>query len=157
MLGKCMPREYFVSKNPSLFVDASCNTDEKSKFISYRMVICHAMHKLMRDQKIEKEKIKSYITELQKFKSQDITNCDFFETRMLAQSQDIVIIDKTEGCYPLVLRAISNDADRVDAFENSITDLTKSFDQIYEIINSRKEKEFDEVTHCKLEKLFNYG
>ncbi len=151
-----MPREYTVSKNPSLFVDASCNTDEKSKFISYRMVVCHAMHKLLSSGRIEKEQLKAYIIELQKFKLQNIANDNFFETRLLAESQDIVIIDKTEGCYPLVLRSIATDIDRIDAFENSVNDIARSFDKIYETINSRKEKEFDEVTHCKLEKLFNY-
>ncbi len=44
-----MPNRYEVNENPLLFIDNHCGNDRPNGggYISYRMVICHGIFKLM--------------------------------------------------------------------------------------------------------------
>lgn len=154
-----MPHFYKVNKEPHLFIDARCKGDSKQieGYISYRMVICNAI-KYSIDQKSSKEDIKTFLKELDYIENTTLNQNNFFEIHPLIDEAGVVIIDKSKGCYPLVLYGDKADNKffdetlRISAFKVAKDDILKNYEKIYNEING---SEFNEALHCKLEHIFN--
>lgn len=149
-----MPKQYLVSQKPYLFVDAMCETYEESQYISYRMVLCHAIHHAIHELKANKEDIHNRVKALSEFGIKAIPNgdFDFLETRILTDHEGVLVVDHTDGCYPLVLRFNAYASDRKDGFKMALKNIDNQFEDIYNILTRPA---FDEAIHCKLEHYFN--
>lgn len=154
-----MPVKYEVNVNPHLFIDAKCKggKTQEEGYISYRMVICHAIKYCVTDE-ISQDDIRNNINKLANdIEKEPLDMHNFFETYISGNNGPIIIIDRSKGCYPLILYR-SNDKSkkfnqRIDAFKISAQDILEHFDDIYLEIQSAQE--FNEALHCKLEHLFN--
>jgi len=156
-----MPKLYKVNDDSGLFVDKQCASGKSSGYISYRMVICHAIFHDIKEIKLAKETIKANLnklsTQLENFNT--FENSDFFESYPIANTSHgniVVIIDKTNGCYPLVLH---NNKDlpkefRIFAFQKSLKDINQHFDKIFEAMQGSTK--FDTTLHDKLEQYFDF-
>lgn len=150
-----MPKQYSVNRLPDLFIDKRCRISPEG-YISYRMIICHAIHAL-HIKRESKETIKIELSNLaENLDKNSIDSRLLFETHILKDDNPdkklIVIIDKNDGCYPLVLYEHSETPIyRVSAFQDAIEDINSQFESMYDIICNNN---FDEELHKMLDDKF---
>lgn len=155
-----MPKVYEVNRHPEVYMDQHATQGSASRYISYRMVICHAIYHDFKIKELTKSEIKNNIEELlNKIETERIQNNNFFETYPLPETihgNMVVLVDKTEGCYPLVLHKDKNlpKVYRIHAFNDAIKNVSSNFDAIFSVIENAEN--FDNNTHEKLKKHFKF-
>jgi hypothetical protein len=149
-----MAKLYKVNEVPNMFIDANCKIKEEG-YISYRMVICHALFVLINEKNLDQTTIEKKIDLL--FKELDekaINDQSFFETYPV-EDKLIVIIDRTDGCYPMILyKNPPKGEERISGFKAALQDVKRNIPKIYNIIKTNR---FNETLHCKLEHCFTYS
>lgn len=145
-----------VNKEEKLFIDKHCTKGSESRYISYRMVICHAIHHNLKERGFTQEQIKENLAELlKKLGKEKIQNDKFFEAYPIFNTfhgNMILVIDKSEGCYPLVLHDGQTSENRISAFKESLENVDKKFDKIIGVIENSTG--FNNVLHDKLNEFF---
>lgn len=154
-----MSREYKILEDENkawIFVDK--HSHWPSEYISYRHVIAQAIHCFRR---FPNNGAKIYIDEFKKAwdslaysweGEESFLKIYWILTQENGNSKKYaVIIDKTHGCYPLVL----DSDERVKAFNNSLTDIVNNFDKVIDIL--KLEERWTETLQNKLEEIYQFN
>lgn len=105
-------------------------------WVSYRYVICHAMwYKLKNhlDTKSVKKKFKEFFDAIKIRKEHYTKDGKFLDIRRLEKSDDILVIDKTHGCYPLLLTK-----KRWHDFKSALEEVMQKMENILKVLKRHK-------------------
>ncbi len=158
-----MPIEYLACSSPNLLMDAGSPTGQTG-YISYRMVICHAIHFFTRTND-DRQAAQNLVQQLLNIETNiDIPNLFLsYNFSFHNQNLGVVLIDRTRGSYPLVLynntsspeQGNGQHIERLNAFMAAIRNIDERFDDIFRvIINSQ---EFDQNLFNELASFFEFG
>lgn len=128
--------------------------------ISYRYVICHSLLSYLNS--VQFDKVKG-LEVLQKLKERieskrDFHEDDFIEMFPLSEDWGFVIVDQSDGIYPLVIYSQKRETDlgvvkhseRVSAFDVSLYDVIEKYDAIYDALNQHGLIDWDKDFQEKL-------
>ena len=108
------------SKIDWIFLQKNQKSANNEEIISYRHVICQALHRIKSEKDCE-EKLKNFYESFKNKKP--YTDESFFELYFFVSDRDptaAVLIDRTKGCYPLILDSYNN---RQPAFAASLKNM----------------------------------
>ena len=113
------------------------NNEVSHNWVSYRLVICHALWVLLFscDDKTDAKKcFNSFIESLEGDEEKYDSSPEFLDIRRFNDG-DVLIIDKTEGCYPLLLHIADK---KLTAFKMALKNVKDNIDSILDILESCK-------------------
>ena len=134
-----MPRNLKILKENEWFL----GKDEKQDYpVCYRYVICYSLRRYLDSTGFDKNsgiktlrELKSSIENKAHFKKEW-----FLEIFPLKEDLGFVVVDQSNGIYPLVIYAegIGDCSQRFSAFENSIDEVITNHDNIFDVFSADK-------------------
>lgn len=149
-----MARDLLIMKDNDLFLDK--RSFYPSGFISYRLVVCHALKNLFEVEggtnksdcmQLLGQLLDSYNNNIP-FEKDNFVALYQFETN-ISNNCSSLVVDKSKGCYPLILYDLPN---RDGAFANDIQSIINHFDQLWPLLSSGSD--WDKAFERKIDSIF---
>ena len=133
-----MARDFEIITQPNWFLRERRNGREYE--LSYRLLICHALFKLVTVMKMTDQAIKDKLDEAIKAIDSKSVLCDesFLCIYPLINELGFSVVDRTRGCYPLILysdKIRTNGGDRVMAFSCSLKNISNKYNNIIKVLH----------------------
>lgn len=153
-----MSRVYAISKQENaswIFLDDGKKM-EGGGYISYRNVICRALHSNLQDNvEIKKDffdVLKSSFDGEQKYETDDFLSLYFLKNEGETSIDKIFMVDKTKGCFPLVF---GKDNVRISALKEALDDIESNWISILSILKKYQEKKWKKEIEDELNEIYN--
>lgn len=149
-----MARIYKISEKEKenwIFRD-SRQVIDNSGFISYRNVICHALHHNLHTC-LDDTDCRNLLFELhEKFSNTENYQADNFLELYFVEKDKAFLVDKTGGCFPLLF---GGDDHRLYALKKSLENIKREWDNIYRVISENEEAPWNKYIEKKLEEFYD--